>query len=152
MKSQPSQKFLGMSHPPCSCSFCSYCWQDRQTDSPGQSKRPDPALHRAVRLAWSVAAKGVCLHFAARGDPWCQLPGALELTSLPGDRFQVAGASRQLAGVEPQAAATVRGLLAGPGLDAVAGVLQGEGKRWLQCPWQPGPAQSQLQHHSAAAR
>lgn len=68
------------------------------------------------------------MHFAARGDPCCQLPGDLELTSLPGDRFQVAGGSRQLAGVEPQAAAAVRGLLAGPGLDAVAGVLQGEGR------------------------
>lgn len=45
-----------------------------------------------------------------------------ESSSLPGDGFQVAGASRQLAGVEPQAAAAVGRFLAGPGLDAWAGV------------------------------
>lgn len=76
-----------------------------------QETTPSPAWGSQIWV-WSVATKGVCLHFAACGDPCCQLPGDLELTSLPGDRFQVAGASRQLAGVEPQAATTVRGLLA----------------------------------------
>lgn len=51
--------------------------------------------------------------------------GMLPPTSLPGDGLQAAGARGQLAGVQPQAAAAVRGLLAGPALDAVAGVLQG---------------------------
>lgn len=78
------------------------------------------------------------------------MSGDLELTSLPGDGFQVACASRELAGVEPQAATTVRGLLAGLGLDAVAGVLQREGRWWLPCPWQPGSAQPQLHHHCSS--
>lgn len=51
------------------------------------------------------------------------VPQAL-LTSLPGDGLQAAGAGWP-AGVEPQAATAVRGLLAGPALDAAAGVLQG---------------------------
>lgn len=70
-----------------------------------------------------------------------------EATSLPGDRFQVAGGSRQLAGVEPQAAAAVRGLLAGPGLDAVAGVrVAVEPPVVLQVVAQPGhPAAGGLQ-------
>lgn len=51
--------------------------------------------------------------------------GMLPPTSLPGDGLQATGARGQLAGVQPQAAAAVRGLLAGPALDAMAGVLQG---------------------------
>lgn len=79
--------------------------------------------------------------------------GGEQPTSLPGDGFQVAGAGRQLAGVEPQAATAVGGLLAGPGLDAVAGVLQGEGERWPRCqhpalPWPGTLSQSQLCHRS----
>lgn len=42
MKSQPSQKLLGMSHPPCSCSFCGYCWQDRQTALGSQRAQTQP--------------------------------------------------------------------------------------------------------------
>lgn len=84
--------------------------------------------------------------------------GDLQPTSLPGDGFQVTGAGRQLAGVEPQAAAAVGGFLAGPGLDAVAGVLKREGEQWPQCwhpalcsPWPRTPSQSQLCHHSVLA-
>lgn len=84
--------------------------------------------------------------------------GGLQPTSLPGDGFQVAGASGQLAGVEPQAAAAVGGLLAGPGLDAVAGVLRREGEQWPQCwhlalrsPWPRTPSQSQPCHRSVLA-
>lgn len=92
---------------------------------------------------------------AGGGGPWCQQLRGFQPTSLPGDGFQVADASGQLAGVEPQAAATVGGLLAGPGMDAVAGVLRREGERWLrcQCPallgcWPGTPSQSELCHRS----
>lgn len=44
MKSQPSQKLLRMSHPPCSCPFCSYCWQDRQTALDSQRKQTQPCM------------------------------------------------------------------------------------------------------------
>lgn len=104
-----------------------------RTDSPEQSREQTQPCTGQSDLGWSVAVRELCLHFAAHGDPWCHLPGDSELTCLPGDGFQVAGASRQLAGVEPQAATTVRGLLAGLGLDGVAGVLQREGQWWLQC-------------------
>lgn len=90
----------------------------------------DPALHREHLIwVWRGVAKRLCLWAALCGGPQCQRPGGLQPTSLPGDSFQVAGFGGQLAGVEPQAATAVRGLLAGPGLDAVAGVLQREGGR-----------------------
>lgn len=111
----------------------------------------DPALHRVgLMCIWRCVAEGLCLQVAACGGPWCQRTGGLQPTSLPGDGFQVAGAGRQLAGVEPQAAAAVRGLLAGPELDAVAGVLQGEGERWLQCrrPALPSPGLGPPPSHS----
>ena len=92
------------------------------------------------------------------GSPVPAAGGGLQPTSLPGDGFQVAGAGGQLASVEPQAAAAVGGLLAGTGLDAVAGVLRREGERWpwCRCPALPGPwprttSQSQLCHHCAHA-
>lgn len=61
-------------------------------------------------------------------------------TSLLGDSFQVADAGGQLAGIEPQAATAVRGLLAGPGLDAVAGVLQRKASSGCSAGVQPCPA------------
>lgn len=102
----------------------------------------DSAVHRLGLIrVWRGVARGLCLQVATcRGVP-VPVARGVQLTSLPGDSFQVAGASRQLAGVEPQAAAAVGRFLAGPGLDAWAGVLQGEGERWLrcQCPALPSP-------------
>lgn len=118
---------------------------DRRTGglSPGQPFRgQDSAVHRVDLIrVWRGLARGLCLQVATCGGVPVPVPRGVQLTSLPGDGFQVAGASRQLAGVEPQAAAAVGRFLAGPGLDAWAGVLQGEGERWLrcQCPALPSP-------------
>lgn len=96
---------------------------------------------QALRGQQTSPAQGLCLRLAACGGPQCQRPRVSQPTSRPGDAFQAAGAGGQLARVEPQAAAAVRGLLAGPGLDAVAGVLQREGElfpsSWPRTPSQP---------------
>lgn len=106
-----------------------------------QFRGQDPALHRVGLVwVWRGVAEGLCVWAAAFGGPQCQWLGGLQPTSLPGDGFQVTGAGGQLAGVEPQAAAAVGGLLAGPGVDAVAGVLQGRERRGCGASIQPCPA------------
>lgn len=137
---------MGMSLLSYSCLFVTgsgQCHQDRQSvPCAAEFRGQDAALHRLVLIwVWRGLAKGLCLQVATCGGVPVPAARGVQLTSLPGDGFQVAGADRQLAGVEPQAATAVRRLLAGPGLDAGAGVLQGEGERWLQrqCPALPSP-------------